>query len=580
MIQKKGIGASPGVAIATALILDTEEFRIPRRTIDAAQAPQEVRTLEAALAASCEEVKELRVAATRKLGEKTAEIFAFHLAILTDKRLRDSVVDLIEKYRYPAAYAFGQEMNRRQREFRAVADSYLKERVRDLYDIEKRVLRHILGKAREDIRKLTEPVVIVAHDITPSQAVTFDREHILGFAINVGGQTSHMSIIARMLGIPAVVGLNDITSDITGGETIVVDGTNGIVIADPDGTTVARFRQQQLAYKAHIAELAPLRDQPAITLDGVQITLQANIELAEEARTAITAGAEGIGLYRTEFMFLANERPPTEEQQYEVFRGAVRHAQGRPLTLRTIDLGADKMMRSMRMEAHDANPTLGLRSLRYCLQHLDMFKTHLRAMLRAAVEGDVRIMFPMITTVIELRQAMSIVNDVKEDLEEEGVPFGANVPLGMMVETPAAALLMSSFARHVDFVSIGTNDLTQYTLAVDRGNERVAHLYASHSPAVLRLLRETIKGCKRFKTPVSLCGEMAGARIYTQLLLGLGLRSLSMAAPELLEVKQVIRSTRIADCEALARKVLRFDADRQVLNALREQLDILDGSTD
>jgi phosphotransferase system enzyme I (PtsI) len=571
MITKKGINASPGVAIGPALVLDTEEYRIPRGPIDASQVSAQVAALEAALEASRQEVAELRSAAARKLGEQTADIFSFHEKLIADKTLRENVRAVIESQRVPAAYAFGQEMSRRQRMFRSVPDPYLRERVRDLYDIEKRVLRHILGRAREDITKLTEPVVIVAHDITPSQAVTLDRTHILGIAVNVGGQTSHMAIIARMLDIPAVVALNDVTSDVSGGETIVVDGTHGIVVANPDPETIRQYVAKREDYRRFVIELAGLRDLPAVTQDQTHIRLLANIELAGEARTAIEAGAEGVGLYRTEFLFLSSDRPPTEEEQYEVFRQAVGHMHGRPITIRTIDLGADKLARSMGPQ-HDHNPDLGLRSLRYCLQHLDLFKTHLRAVLRASAEGDVQIMFPMITTLLELRQARATLTDVMEDLEEERLPFRRDIPVGIMVETPAAALLAGSFASEVSFMSIGTNDLTQYTLAVDRANERVAYLYAPHSPAVLKLVREVVQAARRAELPINLCGEMAGDPLYTELLLGLGLRQLSMAPKDIPGIKKIIRSTTIKRCEAIARKVMRFDADRQVLNFLRDNL--------
>ncbi|MBK9128148.1 MAG: phosphoenolpyruvate--protein phosphotransferase [Phycisphaerales bacterium] len=571
MITKKGINASPGVAIGPALVLDTEEYRIPHRTIDPAQLPAQVRNLDAALDASRQEVSELRLAAARKLGDETAAIFSFHEQFIADPKLRAGVVDLIEQHRFTAAYAFAQVMNQRQKLFRNVADPYLKERVRDLYDIEKRVLRHILGRTREDMTRLTEPVIVVAHDITPSQAISFDRRLILAFAINVGGQTSHMSIIARMLGIPAVVALNDITTDVSGGETIVVDGSNGIVVVSPDKETLNRYREQQREFERFNIQLRALRDEPAVTRDGLPVQLLANIEVPEEVSRAIEAGAEGVGLYRTELLFLSSPRLPTEEQQYEAFRAALRAAQGRPVVIRTIDLGADKLAPGMSAQ-QDHNPVLGLRSLRYCLIHLDMFKVHLRAILRASVEGDMRIMFPMIATVMELRQAKATLADVMEDLDEEGIAFRRNVPIGMMVETPAAALLAGAFARECAFLSIGTNDLTQYTLAVDRANERVAQLYSAHNPAVVRLIHQVIRNARRYKVSVSLCGEMAGNTLYTQLLLGLGLQRFSMAPGDIPAVKRIVRSTTIERCRQIARKVIEFDADRQVLNYLREEL--------
>lgn len=568
---KKGISAAPGVAIGPALVLDTEEFRIPRRPLDPAQAPRQVELLDAALDASRQEVRELRAGAARSLGEKTAEIFTFHEAFIVDPVLRNDVVELIQRRCLGAAHAFSLVMNEKQRAFRAVAEPYLKERVKDLFDIEKRVLRHILGRAREDISKLTEPVVIVANDLPPSQVVTLDPRRILGLALNVGGSTSHTAILARMHGIPAVVGLADISGDVSASETVIVDGNNGIVVVDPDRETVEHYEAQRREQAAYELRLAKLRDLPAVTTDETRITLMGNIEFAGEAEQAVAAGAEGVGLYRTEFLFLSSDKLPGEEQQYEVYRSAVRGVAGRPITIRTMDLGAEKM--ADYLDRHkDHNPVLGLRSLRYCLQHLDLLKTHLRAILRAAAEGTVRIMFPMVTTIMELRQAKATLNDVMEDLEEEGIPYGRGIPIGIMVETPAAAMQCAAFARECQFLSLGTNDLTQYTLAVDRGNERVAHLYAPHHPAVLRLIRETVNAGRKASIPVSVCGEMAAVPIYTELLIGLGVRELSMSCKEIPEIKQIIRRTSLKRCRAIAGKVMKFDVDRQILNYLRDKL--------
>ncbi|QOJ15279.1 MAG: phosphoenolpyruvate--protein phosphotransferase [Planctomycetia bacterium] len=569
MIIKKGISASPGVAIGPAFVLDTEDYRIPRRTVEPSQAPEQLRILDAALEASRQELAELRVATARRLGEQAAMIFAFHEAFIAEPGLRRAIVQLIERQHYTAAFAFSNEMNRRQREFRAVADAYLKERVKDLQDVERRVLRNILGRAREDITRLTQPVIIVAHDLTPSQAVSIDRAHVLGFALNVGGQTSHVALIAKLRGIPAVVALNDITSDVTGGELLVLDGSHGIVVCDPDDANVERYRESQAEHRRQEIHLKQFRGLPSVTRDDVRVTLHANIELPEEVDAAIEAGAEGVGLYRSEFLFLAATRPPTEDEQYEAFLDAVKRVKGAPIVIRTIDLGADKISAAVG-PSRDPNPDLGLRSLRYCLQHLDLFKQHLRAILRASAAGDVRIMFPMVTTLMELRQAKATVADVMEDLEEDGIAFRHDVPIGMMIETPAAALLSESFAREAAFFSIGTNDLTEYTLAVDRANERVAHLYAPHNPAVLRLLRMIIDSGAAAGVPVSLCGEMAGSPLYCKMLVGMGLRQLSMAPQDIPEIKRVIRSTTLPDCQEIARRALGFDNDRELLNYLRD----------
>ncbi|MBK8914232.1 MAG: phosphoenolpyruvate--protein phosphotransferase [Phycisphaerales bacterium] len=569
MIIKKGISASPGVAIGPAFVLDTEDYRIPRRTVEPSQASEQLRILDAALEASRQEVAELRVATARRLGEQAAMIFAFHEAFIAEPGLRRAVVQLIERQHYTAAFAFSNEMNRRQREFRAVADAYLKERVKDLQDVERRVLRNILGRAREDITRLSEPVIIVAHDLTPSQAVSIDRAHVLGFALNVGGQTSHVALIAKLRGIPAVVALNDITSDVTGGEQLVLDGSHGVVVCDPDDASVERYRESQAEHRRQEVHLKQFRGLPSVTRDDVRVALHANIELPEEVDAAIETGAEGIGLYRSEFLFLAASRAPTEEEQYEAFLDAVRRVKRAPIVIRTIDLGADKIAAGVG-PSRDPNPDLGLRSLRYCLQHLDLFKLHLRAILRASAAGDVRIMFPMVTTLMELRQAKATVADVMEDLEEEGIPFRRDVPIGMMIETPAAALLSEAFAREAAFFSIGTNDLTEYTLAVDRANERVGHLYAPHNPAVLRLLRMIIESGAAAGLPVSLCGEMAGNPLYCKMLVGMGLRQLSMAPQDIPEIKRAIRGTTLPECQEIARRALGFDNDRELLNYLRD----------
>jgi len=570
MNAKKGISASPGVAIGPAFVLDTEQYRIHRRTVDESGIPSELRQLDAALEAARQEMADIRLATARKHGPKIAEIFAFHEGVIGDPSLKNAVAAQVEKNRYTADYAFAQEMTKRRRVFLDATDPYFKERVHDLDDIEKRVQRHILGRSREDITKLSEPVVIVAHDIAPSKAMQLDTSHILGFVLDVGGSTSHMAIIARHLEKPAVVALNKVTSMVSGGETVIVDGSAGIVIADPDAETVKRYRAEQQRHREHGAELAALRDEPAVTQDDVRVSLLANIELAEQTRHAMDLGAEGIGLYRSEFLYLAHEKLPTEEQQYETFRSAVRHARGKPITIRTIDLGADKMSDYLGA-AHEHNPVLGLRSLRYCLHHLDMFKPHLRAILRASADGDLRIMFPMITTVMEMRQARSTLQDVMEDLEEDGLPFRRDVPIGMMIETPAAAMMASSFSGDAAFFSIGTNDLTQYTLAVDRANERVAYLYSPHNPAILRLIRDVVKAGTRGNVSVNVCGEMAGQPLYTELLVGLGLRSLSMAPQDIPEVKRIIRRTSLEKCEKLARTVLRFEDERQVMNLLLDR---------
>ena len=568
MIVKQGIPAAPGVAIGPALVLDTEEYRIPRRTVHHTEVGAQISVLDGALESSRQEVQEVADATTRKLGAKTGSIFAFHKQMLGDPKLRESVVEMIRKQGYTAAYGFGQEMNRLQRMFLAAPDPYIRERVVDLYDIEKRVLRHILGRAREDITKLSEPVVVVAHDLTPSQAAGLDTEHVLGFAIDVGGQTSHTSIIARMLGIPAVVALNNVTSDLSGGEMLIIDGTHGITVCNPDQENIRRYRERAVEYGKFQRSLEVLRDLPSVTRDGTNIHLYANIELPEETRGAMQTGAEGVGLYRSEFLFIANDTLPTEEEQYQTLRRSVRHARGNPFVIRTADFGADKHIPALKQES-EANPFLGLRSIRLCLSDLNMFQTHLRAILRASALGHVKIMFPLVTNLQEIRQAKLILRDVMEDLDEESIAYDPRLEVGIMIETPAAALTAASLAQESSFFSIGTNDLIQYTLAVDRGNEHVSALYSAVEPAVIRLIRTIIQDAHRHGIDVSVCGEMASEPEYIMLLVGLGIRTLSMTPPMIPEIKQMIRSVTIEDCNIVARKVLGLATERQVNSFLR-----------
>jgi len=417
---------------------------------------------------------------------------------------------------------------------------------------------------------LKADAVVIAHDLTPSQTASLDRKHVLGFATDAGGLTSHTAIVARAQGIPAVVGLNDITADASPGDLIIVDGNRGIVIIDPDEHTLEEVRQQQEEHIRLEANLAELKSLPAVTRDDVRINLFGNIEFPHEATECIKNGAEGIALYRTEFLYLSREREPTEEEHYEAYVTVLDAAGDRPVIIRTLDLGADKFTQARAREP-ERNPFLGCRSIRFCLRHLNIFKRQLRAILRASVRGNPKIMFPLITQLTELRQTKMILNDVMEDLEEEGQEFRRDIPIGVMIETPAAAIKATALAKEVDFFSIGTNDLIQYTLAVDRGNERVASMYTPTDPAVLRLIRDVIRHAHRGQIGVSLCGEMAGQPEFTLLLLGLGLRSFSMNPHAVPEIKRVIRSVTIEQSQAVARQALRLDTDRQVLSFLLEE---------
>ena len=567
---KKGIPVSPGVAVCPAVVMDTEEFDIPERHVPVDRAQAELDRLRRAAEVSKKEILDLQSRTAESIGEETARIFDFHLGLLSDKILHDKFADTILQGHVTAEYAVATVLRGYAKEFLSMP-KYLADRVQDVFDIERRLLRNLIGQSRQTLSHLTEDRAVLARDLTPSQAASMDREHVKAMAIDAGGQTSHTAIVARALGIPAVVGLNNITAEANGGDLVIIDGHRGVVVIEPDEKTIDEYRQYARQQVEFFDSLAALRDLPAITRDGHEITLLGNIEFPGEAESVIEKGGQGIGLYRTEFLYLGRDEEPGEQEQYEAYRQVVDLCEGRPVVIRSMDLGADKYTQS-RARVPERNPFLGLRSIRYCLQNLPMFKTQVRAILRASVGSQVSLLFPLITTLMEMRQAKAIVRDVMEDLEEEGVAYEPDISVGMMVETPSAALQADAFAREVDFFSIGTNDLVQYTLAVDRGNERVASLFTVAAPAVLRLIKEVIRTGQRYNVPVSLCGEMAGDPTYTLLLLGLGLRVFSTAPPAIPEIKKVIRSSTLEQAREVARRVMGFETDMEILTFLRAEM--------
>lgn len=571
MPLKRGTGVSAGVVVGDAVVLETEDTRVPRRTVPPKQVPHELALMEQAFGSAQTEIAAERADFAARAGTDLADIFGFHERWLADPKPRKEIAALIREKLYSAAYAISVFMRRYRRRFQEMGSPFLQERAKDVQDIERRILHQLGGQARQEMQELDQPVIIVAHDLTPSQLVKLERtKRLLGFAIDAGGATSHTAIIAMGLGIPAVVGLEDITSHVSGGDTLVIDGLHGVVVINPDEAQLKEYAAQAVHLEAMRATLGELRDLRAETRDGVCIELLGNIEFPHEIQECLTQGAMGIGLFRTEFLFMQEGPPPTEEQQYESYREAVAAVAGKPIVLRTMDMGGDKYCGGTGWEP-ERNPFLGLRSIRYSLQHLTMFRPQLRAIVRASAHGNVRVMFPLISRIMELRQAKFLLSLVKEELEEEGYEFSQKIPVGVMIETPAAAICAREIAREVDFMSIGTNDLIQYTLAVDRTNERVAQLYTPADPSILRLIRGVMHDGRREEVSVSLCGEMAGDPLFTILLVGMGLRTLSMAASNVPRVKKIIRSITLADAERVKRRVLSFETEREVLNYLRDE---------
>ena len=570
MLKLQGIAVSPGVTIGEALVLDSEGFRIPRRFVERSAVDTELARLATAVAETAHEVERNRDAIRAELGDKYAAIFEAHLAMLHDTKLQEELTSAVRDKNWWPEYAVSRTLRRYAKAFQNL-DNHIAQRAHDIYDLEKSLLRNLLGQRRETLAAISQPVIVLAHNLTPSETANLDRRLVRGFATELGGPGSHTAIVAEGLEIPAVVGVGPFLADVSGGEPVILDGNQGVIILQPDEETIAQYRLKEEAARTVAARLDRLRDLPAETTDGVRVQILGNIEFPSEVEQCISRGCDGIGLYRTEFLYLTSKREPTEADHYDAYSEVVNAMAGKPVVIRTLDLGADKMLTATTPE-EERNPCLGLRSIRLSLRQLPIFRTQLRAILRASALGDVRVMFPLISTIVELRQARMVLADVMEDLAEHGIAFNPKMPVGMMVETPAAVMMLDAFIKEVDFVSIGTNDLIQYTLAVDRGNKEVADLYNACDPAVLRLLRRSLDVAAEAGVPASVCGQMSGSVMFTQLLLGLGLRQLSVPASSVPEVKQACRSVSAADCRLIADKALTMYGAQEVKAYLREQL--------
>ncbi len=580
MEYRYGIGVSPGIAIGPALVLDTEGVRIPHRTVPPAQVGTEIARLRRALDETAADARDTRERMTTKLGPALGNIYAAQQSMIEDRVVRTQIEARIQAQNYSAEYAvsrvvreFVKRLEEAGARFGDQGAVEARRRATEFIDLERQVLAALLGHPTDPFGNLTEPVVVLATDLMPSDTAAFTPRTVRAFATESGGPTSHTAILAGALEIPAVVGINRFLTDVSGGDTVIIDGDEGLLILDPDEETIARYEAKRAELLARPDRYEHLRDKPSVTDDGVPIRLLGNIELAQEAFHCLDRGAEGVGLYRTEFLYLNKTTHPTEEEHYAAYT-SVLQALGptRPVVIRTLDLGADKFSSVSGAVSGEKNPFLGLRSVRLCLNNRDLFKTQLRAILRAAVHGDLRVMFPMISTVDELRQCITLLEDVKEDLEYAGIPFKRDVRVGTMIEVPSAALMADVLAKEVDFFSIGTNDLIQYTLAADRNNEHVAHLYSPADPAVLRLIRMVVRAGQKEQIDVNVCGEMSGEPLYIPLLVGLGLRQLSATPRKIPEIKRVIRELTVAEAERLAEHALTLETARQVGSYLRDQL--------
>jgi len=550
--------------------LDRNRPVVRKRELADAEVAEEVNRLEKALVQTRHQLLEVQRKVSAGMGAAEGSIFDAHLLVLEDRTLLDEVVRMIQEQKTNAEHAFHTVAERYATTLAAIEDDYLRERATDMRDVTSRVLNNLLGRNDEvDLRHLREPCIIISHDLTPSNTAQLDRNHVLGFATDVGSKTSHTAIMARSLRIPAVVGLKDASARLETGQYALLDGFNGVIIVNPSDQTL--FEYGQLLRK-QVTLQEKLRDillKPAVTLDGHRVFLSANIEQASDAEQVKANGAEGVGLFRSEYLFINREHPPGEEQQYQSYRETAAALKPLPVVIRTLDLGGDKFMAHRQMPI-ELNPFLGWRAIRFCLQERDLFREQLRAILRASSEGNVKMMFPMISGLDELNQAIALVEEYKAELRRENIAFDEHLEVGAMIETPSAAIIADSLAKRLKFFSIGTNDLIQYSLAVDRLNEKIAHLYEPTHPAIIRLIKATVDAAHQHNVWVSVCGEMASDPVLAPLLIGLGVDELS-AAPSLVPpVKFIIRRLKLGEAKGLADFALNCESAAEILARCQE----------
>ncbi|MBI4567356.1 MAG: phosphoenolpyruvate--protein phosphotransferase [Planctomycetes bacterium] len=565
---KRGIGVSPGIGIAEAFVLDSEEIRIPERSISPERVRDEMRRFDEAVDRTRGELLLLRDG----VPDDIRGIFDFHIGVLSDEvRVLRPVRDLVGSRHFTPEHAVSRVFRPVAREFEEIGDPYFSQRVEDVRDVERRLLGHLVGKKAERLIDLGHPVCVISRDLSPGETALLSRSQVAGFATDRGGPTSHTAILARALGIPAVVGLGQISSQLVSGDTVIIDGSAGKVIVAPDPRTLDRYRALAADLSRQGATLAQrMRRLDSVTADGVRVSLLANIEFPDDIEGALSHGADGVGLFRTEFLFIEAGGRPSEAAHLGAYQKAVESLGGRPIIFRTLDFGADKFPGAGPAAGpREDNPFLGCRSIRLALRELETFKIQLRAILKASARGPCALMFPMVSSVEELRAARMVLKQVQAELKEAGVEYRAATPVGATIETPGAALIADALAEEADFFSIGTNDLVQYTLAVDRGNPAVAAYYRPHHQAVWRLIRHVVETGARRGREVSICGEIAGDATFTMLLLGLGLRMLSLTPHLIPEVKRVIRAVTIEECEALVRRAEAAPGADEALNVLR-----------
>ncbi|RBW68064.1 phosphoenolpyruvate--protein phosphotransferase [Bacillus taeanensis] len=563
----KGIAASSGIAIAKAFVLENPELEIDTKTIQ--NADQEIERLDEALNQSRKELEAIKEHTEKELGADKAEIFAAHLLVLQDPELVDKVKSKIKNESANAESALNDVANMFITMFEQMDNEYMKERAADIRDVSKRVLAHLLGVTFASPASITEEVIIIAEDLTPSDTAQLNRKYVKGFATDIGGRTSHSAIMSRSMEIPAVVGTKTVTEAIKADTLLIIDGLDGDVIVNPSEEEIAQYTKKKEQFEAQKAEWAKLVNEPSLTKDEHHVELAANIGTPDDVKGVLENGAEGVGLYRTEFLYMGRNELPTEDEQFEAYKTVLEKMEGKPVVIRTLDIGGDKELPYLNLPK-EMNPFLGFRAIRLCLEEQDIFRTQLRALLRASTFGNLKVMFPMIATLDEFRQAKAILLEEKDKLVSEGVKVSDNIEVGMMVEIPSTAVMADLFAKEVDFFSIGTNDLIQYTMASDRMNEKVSYLYQPYNPAILRLVNMVVKAAHKEGKWAGMCGEMAGDSIAIPLLLGIGLDEFSMSATSILAARSQISTLSKAEIEAVIDTILTMSTAEEVEAFVKE----------
>ncbi|MBZ5751119.1 phosphoenolpyruvate--protein phosphotransferase [Metabacillus rhizolycopersici] len=568
MVQSlKGIGASAGIAIAKAYRLEEPKLIVEKSSIENIEA--EVQRFDDAIKQSTSELEQIKEHAFKELGEDKAAIFAAHLLVLSDPELINPIKDKMATEKVNAEFALQEVANMFISMFESMDNEYMKERAADIRDVTKRVMSHLLGVTIPNPSMISEEVIIIAEDLTPSDTAQLNRQYVKGFTTDIGGRTSHSAIMARSLEIPAVVGTKTVTADIENGVLVILDGLAGTVIVDPSADMVKEYEEKKAAYEAQKAEWAKLVNESTVSKDGQHVELAANIGTPEDVKGVLENGGEGVGLYRTEFLYMGRTQLPTEDEQFDSYKAVLERMEGKPVVVRTLDIGGDKELPYLDLPK-EMNPFLGFRAIRLCLEEQDIFRTQLRALLRASTFGNLKIMFPMIATLGEFRQAKAILMEEKAKLQAEGVVVSETIELGIMVEIPSTAVMADQFAKEVDFFSIGTNDLIQYTMAADRMNERVSYLYQPYNPAILRLVKMVIDAAHKEGKWAGMCGEMAGDEIAIPILLGLGLDEFSMSASSILQARSQILKLSKAEMNAAIEQLLNMDTAEEVERFVRD----------